>query len=37
LSKASPDPRMVFECCVMLIAFSVVFFIAGSLRFQSVE
>jgi ABC-2 type transport system permease protein len=37
LSKASPDPRLVFECCLMLIAFSVVFFIAGSMRFQSVE
>ncbi|HET6324334.1 MAG TPA: ABC transporter permease [Planctomycetaceae bacterium] len=37
LSKASPDPRLVFECCVMLVAFSVVFFIAGSMRFQSVE
>ncbi len=37
LSKASPDPRMVFECCTMLVAFAVVFFIAGSVRFQSCE
>jgi ABC-2 type transport system permease protein len=37
LCKAAPDPRLVFECCVMLVAFAVVFFIAGSLRFQSVE
>jgi ABC-2 type transport system permease protein len=37
LGKASPDPRLVFECCTMLIAFSVVFFIAGSVRFQSCE
>jgi ABC-2 type transport system permease protein len=37
LSKASPDPRMIFECCMMLVAFAVVFFIAGSVRFQSCE
>jgi ABC-2 type transport system permease protein len=37
LGKASPDPRLVFECCVMLIAFSVVFFIAGSVRFQTAD
>jgi ABC-2 type transport system permease protein len=37
LGKASPDPRLVFECCIMLIAFSAIFFIAGSVRFQSCE
>jgi ABC-2 type transport system permease protein len=37
LCKATPDPRLVFECCTMLVAFSVVFFIAGSVRFQSCE
>jgi ABC-2 type transport system permease protein len=37
LCKASPDPRLVLECCIMLVAFAVVFFIAGSMRFQSVE
>jgi ABC-2 type transport system permease protein len=37
LSKASPDPRLVLECCIMLVAFSAVFFIAGSMRFQTVE
>ncbi len=37
LTKAVPDPRIVFECCAMLIAFAVVFFIAGSMRFQSCE
>jgi ABC-2 type transport system permease protein len=37
LCKAVPDPRLVFECCTMLVAFAVVFFIAGSVRFQSVE
>jgi ABC-2 type transport system permease protein len=37
LCKAAPDPMLVFECCTMLVAFSVIFFIAGSVRFQSCE
>jgi ABC-2 type transport system permease protein len=37
LTKAVPDPRIVFESCAMLIAFAVVFFIAGSMRFRTVE
>jgi ABC-2 type transport system permease protein len=37
LTKAVPDPRVVFESCAMLVAFAVVFFIAGSMRFRTVE
>ncbi len=37
LGKVVPDVRVVFECCAMLLAFAVVFFIAGSFRFRSVE
>ncbi|HUE18007.1 MAG TPA: ABC transporter permease [Planctomycetaceae bacterium] len=37
LTKAVPDPRIVFESCAMLVAFAVVFFIAGSMRFRTVE
>jgi ABC-2 type transport system permease protein len=37
LVKKVPDPRLVFECCAMLCAFAVVFFVAGSMRFRSVE
>src|SRR5580692_2696035 len=37
LCKAAPDPMLVLECCTMLVAFSVIFFIAGSVRFQSCE
>jgi ABC-2 type transport system permease protein len=37
LTKAVPDPRVVFESCAMLVAFAVVFFIAGSIRFRTVE
>jgi ABC-2 type transport system permease protein len=37
LTKTMPDPRLVFECCAMLVSFAVVFFVAGSLRFRTVE
>ena len=35
--QGRPDPRVVFESCAMLVAFAVVFFIAGSMRFRTVE
>ena len=37
LTKAVPNPQIVFECCAMLVSFAVVFFIAGSIRFRTVE
>ena len=37
LVKAVPDPRVVFECCSMLVAFAIVFFVVGCMRFRSVE
>jgi ABC-2 type transport system permease protein len=37
LTKATPNLPLVFECCTMLVAFAVVFFVGGSLRFRSVE
>jgi ABC-2 type transport system permease protein len=37
LGKAVPSYALVFECCGMLIAFAIVFFVVGSLRFRTVE
>jgi ABC-2 type transport system permease protein len=37
LTKAVPNPQIVFESCAMLVSFAVVFFVAGSIRFRTVE
>jgi ABC-2 type transport system permease protein len=37
LGKATPDLSRVLESCAMLTAFAIVFFVAGSLRFRTIE
>jgi ABC-2 type transport system permease protein len=37
LAQPTPDLRLVTECCAMLLGFTAIYFVGGSLRFRTLD